>query len=56
MEVRDERYEFSKVDLQTVIRGKKEIMAFGNTIKSLYIIMDIAKKLQSLVSLLDLES
>jgi len=50
LEVRDERHGFSKVDLQTVIWGKKEIMTFGNIIRSFYIIMDIAKKLEILVS------
>jgi len=50
LEVGGERYGFSKVDLQTVIWGKKVIMTFGNIIRSFYIIMDIAKKLQSLVN------
>ena len=50
LEVAGERYGFSKVDLQTVICGKKEITAFGNIIRCFYIIMDTAKKLQSLVS------
>ena len=50
LEVGDGRYAFSKVDLQTVIWGKKEIMTFGNIIRSFYIIMDIVKKLQSLVN------
>jgi len=50
LELGGERYRFSKVGLQTVIWRKKENMTFGNTIRSFYIIMDIAKKLQSLVS------
>jgi len=45
-----EKYGFSKVDFQTMIWRKKEIMTFGNIIRSFYAIMAIAKKLQSLVS------
>jgi len=47
LEVRGEWYEFSKVDPQTMIWGKKEIVTFGNIIRSLYIIMNIAQVLVS---------
>ena len=50
LEVRGKGYGFSKVHLQTVIFGKKEIMAFGNILRNFYLIMDITKKLQNLVS------
>jgi len=50
LEVGSERYGFSKVDHQTVIWRKKEIVAFGKIIRSFYIIMSIARKLQGLVS------
>ena len=49
-EVESERYGFSKVDHQTVIWQKKEIVTFENIIRSFYIIMSIARKLQGLVS------
>ena len=49
LEVGGERYGFSKVDLQTVIWGKEEIMAFGNIFRNLYKITDIARKLQILL-------
>jgi len=49
-EVGSERYEFSKVDHQTVIWRKKEIVTFENIIRNFYIIMHITRKLQGLVS------
>jgi len=45
-----ERYGLSKVELQTIIWGKKEIVIFGNIIRGFDIIMDVPKKLPSLVS------
>ena len=50
LEVGSERYEFSKVDHQSVIWRKKEITTFGFVIRSFYLIMGIAKQLPSLVS------
>ena len=41
LKVGSERYGFSKVDNQTVLWRKKEIMTFGNIIRSFYIIMSI---------------
>jgi len=50
LKVGGERYGFSKVTLQMVIWEKKEITTFENIIRSFYIVIDIVKKLQSLVS------
>ena len=50
LEVRSERYGFSKVDHQLIMWRKKEIMTFGFIIGSFYLFMGIAKQLPTLVS------
>jgi len=47
LEVESERYGFSKVEYQTVLWRKKEIMTFENIIR--YIIMSTVRKLQGLL-------
>ena len=54
LEIRSERYGFSNADHQTVTWVNTEIVRFGNIFRSFYIIVGIARKLQSVVSLTSL--